>query len=278
MPKELKIFVSAHKPPSDMPNSFIPVQAGAAINPPIEGIIGDDRAPYSISEKNPEYCELTVLYYAFKNESADYVGLCHYRRFPIVEEKMRRPYDVSGKRSGELMERLTESEKKLLALTDSDYDVIAPRAEDLGLSVREQYSASKYCYGEDLLLFEKIIGERYPHLVKHADEYLSGSRQYLCNIFIMKRDLLLEYCEILFDLLEAFDERKTRHGDFQSDRTDGYLGERFFGIYMSYLKAQGAKIYECARLDTECSLIKRITYRIFPPESRIRFFIKSLIS
>ena len=45
----------------------------------ILGYQGDDAGD-NISEKNPYYCELTGLYWAWKNLDADYIGLAHYRR------------------------------------------------------------------------------------------------------------------------------------------------------------------------------------------------------
>ena len=97
-------------------------------------------------------------------------------------------------------------------------------------------------------------------------------------MFIMKKDLFFEYCELLFPLLSDFDERKVKHEGFAANRTDGYLGERFLGIFITYIKSKGARVFECRRVDTDCSLKKRLAYLLFPPESKRRFFIKRLIS
>ena len=40
-----------------------------------------DSSMDNISEKNPHYCELTGLYWMWKNTNYEEIGLCHYRRF-----------------------------------------------------------------------------------------------------------------------------------------------------------------------------------------------------
>ena len=75
----LKIVVAAHKP-YGMPRDpvYLPVQVGAAGKPSI-GYMRDDEGD-NISARNANWCELTGLYWAWRNVSADAVGLVHYRR------------------------------------------------------------------------------------------------------------------------------------------------------------------------------------------------------
>ena len=80
------IVVAAHKPywmPSD--RIYLPLHVGAAGKKDADGRPLDlgytrDDSGENISEKNPYYCELTGLYWAWKNLNADYLGLVHYRR------------------------------------------------------------------------------------------------------------------------------------------------------------------------------------------------------
>ena len=62
---EIKIIVATHKPYT-MPTGemYVPVQAGAAVNPRLP-YRGDDSGD-QISGRNDRYCELTALYWAWK--------------------------------------------------------------------------------------------------------------------------------------------------------------------------------------------------------------------
>ena len=263
----------AHKAVDFLPPLAVAVQGGAAINPRIEGLIGDDGALGSISEKNREYCELTVQYYAWKNEECDSYGFCHYRRFFSFAEGVRRPYLIFSTIPEKRRKKILGSEEKIISLSQK-YDVIAPRRERMGITVREKYFDSEVCFEEDLDLFLSLIECHYPELYPFAEEYMSSCEQYFCNMFIMKRDIFFDYSERLFSLLFEFDKKKTLHGSFQADRTDGYLAERFLGIYILYLKSIGKTVYEVPRVDVGCSLSKRVAYRILPPESRLRMLLK----
>ena len=78
--ENIKVIVATHKkyqmPKDEM---YIPVQVGAEGKDDL-GYQKDNEGE-NISLKNPFYCELTGLYWAWKNLNADYVGLCHYRRY-----------------------------------------------------------------------------------------------------------------------------------------------------------------------------------------------------
>lgn len=272
----IKIFMCTHKSFAFLPPLTVAVQGGAALTPPIEGAVSDAGAHGSISEKNPAYCELTVQYYAWKNETADAYGFCHYRRF-FGKAFQKAPYRAIGKITPRRAKRLLLSAEELTARM-KEHDVLVPRAEDMGCSVREQYDASAHCFGEDLSRFSALLTQRYPHLAKAAEAYLSQSKQYFCNMFVMRREIFFDYCEHLFPLLEEFDLQKTVRGDFQSDRTDGYLAERFLGIYLLYLKQNGARICECTRIDAESSVCKRLLYALAPPESKRRRILKNIKS
>ena len=76
----IKIMVAVHKPywmPTD--SVYLPIHVGKEGKADI-GFQGDNTGD-NISSKNSHYCELTAMYWAWKNLEADFVGLVHYRRY-----------------------------------------------------------------------------------------------------------------------------------------------------------------------------------------------------
>ena len=144
------------------------------------------------------------------------------------------------------------------------------------MSVYKKYVSSKHHHKADIDLFLSLLDEHFPFLTPYAKEYMNQNKQYFCNMFIMEKTLFFEYSSLLFELLEAFDEKKIPHGSFQDDRTDGYLAERFLGIYIYYLKSKGIKIHHVTRIDIGCSFGKRLINLLLPPQTKRRFFFKRI--
>ncbi len=77
----IKIIVATHKNfimPQDK-ELYLPVHVGCEGKKDL-GFQGDNTGD-NISVLNPYYCELTGLYWAWKNLECDYLGLAHYRRY-----------------------------------------------------------------------------------------------------------------------------------------------------------------------------------------------------
>ena len=76
------VAVAMHKPyalPSDP--MYLPIHVGAALHPDTLPEITQDDEGDNISSLNPYYCELTAIYWLWKNDASDYKGLVHYRRY-----------------------------------------------------------------------------------------------------------------------------------------------------------------------------------------------------
>lgn len=262
----IKIYISCHKKCFIPEHPLLyPIQVGAALAPErFAGMLHDDEGE-NISEKNRNYCELTAQYWAWKNNSADYYGFFHYRRYmSFAKDKL--PTNVFGDAELECideqtLERLGLAVEQVQQMRDviEKYDIIATTPVQLKLLNRnaktnyEQYCLPDYQYAEDLDVLLDIIKEKYPQYYDTAYEYLHNFETgYFCNMFIMKRKLFEEYSAWLFDIL-AEHERRRDYTDYTVTgyRVSGYLAERLFGIYYLYKTRQGARI--SADAPTKCN-------------------------
>ena len=80
--EKVVVLTAAHKSFDQLGlEGYLPVQVGAALAAQDLGFQRDDEGD-NISEKNPQYCELTAQYWAWKNlTDAQIMGLVHYRRY-----------------------------------------------------------------------------------------------------------------------------------------------------------------------------------------------------
>ena len=153
--KDIKIIVAAHKKyPMPKDSMYLPVQVGAAGKDDI-GYTRDDSGD-NISTKNPNYCELTGLYWAWKNLKCDYVGLVHYRRnFTQKKQPVIRP----GRTPERCLEDvLTQEEADALL---EKFDVIVPTRRNYFIETIYSHYANTH-YQEHLDVTREIIEERYP--------------------------------------------------------------------------------------------------------------------
>ena len=259
MNKAIKIYISCHKA-CYVPNHplLVPIHVGAALDcTSFDRMLRDDCGD-NISKNNRSYCELTAQYWAWKNDDVDYYGFFHYRRYLSFSEKNSRPYVIRKLPDDRTLLELGFDENQMRKLIES-YDVIAPIAENMYISVMEQYQNTDYHDISDLELILEIISEKFPEYTTAANEYLQSSRLYFCNMFIMKKEIFNQYCEWLFSILSEFD----KHTDFskykgKASRVDGYLGERLFGIFYTRLKKNP---------DLRCLELPRVHFEAFPGET-----------
>jgi len=125
----------------------------------------------------------------------------------------------------------------------NQYDVLAPTPVDLKKvnikNVYEQYKMGSRLNIEDIDIMLDIIKDVMPKYYVAAQEYFEGSEAFFYNMFVMKKELFNEYCNFLFTVLAEFDNRKDiSNYSVEGYRTPGHLGERLFGVFLTYLKKQ----------------------------------------
>ena len=248
-----------------------PILGGATFDSSKNSNLMGDNTGDNISHKNKSYCELTVQYWAWKNVEADYYGFFHYRRYLSFSKKQMKAdnWNVVYK------EYLDENFEKELCLNDEDhirkvvseYDLITMNPSDLSkLKIKSVYSQfkedGKRLNIKDLDLILDVIKRKYPAFYPAAMEYIHGTKMYMCNIFIMKKELFFEYSKWLFAILDEFDHLSDMSEySVEGYRTPGHLGERLFGIYLTYIRNQKKyrvkelQLVYCDRTDAQPNLL-----------------------
>ena len=236
---DIKVLVAAHKPcrlPEDP--MYVPIQVGAAGRQPIDGIVLRDDAGDEISEKNPYYCELTGHYYAWKNLSADAIGLVHYRRFLSVAPWIKRFFCRDRMK---LVLNSKQAEKLLMK-----YDAIVPARRQY--FIESLYSHYLHTIGVDhLVMAREIIANICPEYIPYVDEAYSNTWGYMFNMMILKKEWYDSYMSFLFPVLFKLEERIDTDvlSDFHK-RLYGRVSEVLFNAWVLKAKREGMRVRQVA--------------------------------
>ncbi len=241
-----------------------PLIEGAAVRPihvgraraaqPLADMIGDDTGDH-ISERNPAYCELTALYWAWKNDAAStHLGLMHYRRVldmdnahPERPETFVNRFDSTVWLTG--LDRWLED--------NSDIDLVVPRTHVMGRTLAENYRAGHH--PQDWDLTRQIIAEHHPGDVAVFDAVAGKHEVRLGNMFLMRRPLFEAYCSWLFDILmrlEALEVDRQAYS-VQQSRYLGYVAERLLTVWVEKLRREqpDLKMHETGILNLSQALV-----------------------
>ncbi len=229
----LKIIVCCHK--KDLykeSNIYMPIQVGKALSDIDLGIPGDDSGD-NISIKNDSYCELTGMYWAWKNlKDIDYIGFCHYRRYFDFNHIGRKHYPLTTIKT-DLFEELnldisTEAEKWL-----EKGGCILAKANHQHASLFTHYCEGHY--STDIKIVGDIIRDTLPQKYFQAftDSLIRSNKFSPYNMFIMNWNTFDKYCNWLFNLLEKVEKQiDTRNYPPYQKRVFGYLAERMLNLYV----------------------------------------------
>lgn len=218
---DIKILIATHKKywmPSD--EVYMPIHVGREGKDNL-GYVGDNTGE-NISIKNPNYCELTGLYWAWKNLDCEYIGLCHYRRYFAHKSK-------SSKLEDKKQAIFTRDDYERLL---QQYDVILPKKRNYFIeTVRSQYEHAHN--KRDLDEIEKIIKMQYPSYIEAFEKVMNSRKLHIYNMFVMNKALFDEYCIWLFDILFTLEKRiDITNYDKYNARVFGFLSERLFNIWL----------------------------------------------
>lgn len=228
---EVKIIIATHKKyrmPED--TMYLPLHVGAEGKTdkngnPLDLGYAKDNTGDNISEKNPSFCELTGLYWAWKNLSADYIGLAHYRRH-FGKKKGADPFDGV----------LTFDELTPLI---SGHKVFVPKKRKYYIETLYSHYAHTH-YAGQLDETRKIIEEKYPKYIESYDRVLKHTYGYMFNMMIMRKDIFSDYCTWLFDILFELEKRMgTPELSAFQGRFYGRVSEIIFNVWLDYQISSG---------------------------------------
>lgn len=245
---DCKIVIAMHKP-YEVPIDpvYFPLQVGAAGKMSIiplnrkDPIARDDTGD-NISEKNASYCELTGLYWAWKNLRADAVGLVHYRRY-FVRQNLS-----DGLNHLPLDEILTKEEAEYLM---ERYDIVVPKKQKYYIETLYSHYAHTH-YREHLDITREIIADKCPEYLDICDRVFRQRSGHMFNMFLMKKEWMDAYCSWLFPILEEL-ERRMGTPDLSAfqGRFYGRVSEILFNVWLEKQKEAGRRICEIACLYAE---------------------------
>lgn len=221
--KDIKIIVATHKK-YQMPEDkmYLPVHVGAEGKEDLG--YQKDNIGENISSKNAYYCELTGLYWAWKNLDSEYIGLSHYRRYFVENNRIPRKEE---KRFKNIL-----SYEKANRLLD-DVDIILPTKRKYYIeNIYDHYKKTMYI--EPLDEARCILEEKYPEYVAEFDKIHKRTSAHLFNMFIMKKDKLDEYLTWLFDILFELEKRiDPKQYDSFHARYLGRISERLLDVWIN---------------------------------------------
>ena len=239
----IKILVGYHKPAVLLKDDILtPIHLGRALATEaskdgamsqrdyqwmLDNMIGDDTGD-NISKENRKYCELTALYWAWKNYdklgNPDYIGFMHYRRHFILNEKAKLPKkrylnqlptypSITQRYLKETgLKNITSYFKGEIILPDFIYvNKIYPTITS---------NIQSFCnYAKIPDFFEemvKIVSQKKQYK-EIAENITRDNKMFSFNMFILPKKYFFQYCSFLFDVCFQLD----RHfKDFTSQNTE----------------------------------------------------------
>lgn len=234
-----KILICCHKtcelPKDDI---FLPIQVGAAISDVDLGMQRDDMINGlpcdNISAKNKSYCELTAMYWAWKNikklyPNLEYIGLNHYRRFfnfnhfkSFREDFIKNVSEIKDYKVNRV---------KLQSLLNR-YRFLISKSHMYKFSMFYTYCI--FYNSEDYRILKNAIKEVQPDYYSDFIQVMERGNVYSpFNMFFMSWKDFDAYCTWLFSILTVVEKKSIfKYYTPQQMRLFGYIAEFLTQVYM----------------------------------------------
>ena len=224
-----QVYIVTHKE-CELPliKGYKPLAVGALGKMFPEEYIRDDSG-INISEKNDSYCELTGLFWMWKNSTSNNIGLVHYRRFFVNIKKcikIKGRYVFFSKKNKYSILSVDELEGIL-----KNHDILVKMSDVKKITNSNLFET--YLGSELWNNLKKVIYENYAEYKETFDDLGNKKSHINCNMFYGNKKLIDQYSEWVFDVLNQVDNLHSKtSGTRYHNRELGYLAEFLFGVWI----------------------------------------------
>ena len=209
-----------------------------------------DNTGNNISEKNHTYCELTAIYWAWKNlnlDEFDYIGVAHYRRHFSIKKNAK---------SLEFALKKQELES-VFQKSNSETVITTPKRRYFS-SIENHYIYSKKGFDKqhkaDIENLKRATIELSPEYEEDLNDVLKSNQAHMLNMFIMPTNLFSDYCSWLFPIIDRVVYLSKDR--INQNRYAGALSEFMLDVWLIH---NGIKVTELELLETEkASLLGKV--------------------
>lgn len=167
-----------------------------------------DSTGENISDRNASFCEMTGLYWIWKNRlrmDTDYVGLYHYRRFLDIRED------------------------DFARLKQNAVDIVLPYPL---LHDPDSFSHHRrYMTDEEWSVLDETLRELSPEMAAQMGRVFAEPYFYNYNMFLARKDVLDAYAGWLFPILFETERKLHERNLNQTKRALAYMSESLFTLY-----------------------------------------------
>ena len=246
----LRLYTVCHKPFFFPQHNYLQrVWVGPNKQQKADGDLRDDSGD-NISNLNEFFCELTVLWWVWKNVPmpADaYWGLCHYRRF--FTDKSR-PLSLStfpmnrAANEAQIGHYVHEGLDKVILKKLINADVVLTHPVNVSLkrkvkrSIYEQYVAEHS--KEEWVLLQTVVAEKYPDYIPSFLALEAQTKMCIANMMVARNAVWNAYLPWLFDIVFELHKRLKYTDDAYQRRAIGFIAERLMNLYIQHNKLKAA--------------------------------------
>lgn len=220
----IAIGVALHKP-YQIPQSriYLPIHVGASLHPDVLVDFQGDESGDNISNLNPYFCELTALYWLWKNNNSDYKGLVHYRRHFATQK-------LHGRFSRDRFQRVIQEPELREALRK--HPVLLPKKRHYVIeTIKSHYMHTMH--GETLNVTEDVLRDLEPEYLLQWDILMNRRSEHIYNMMVMDRKHFDAYCAWLFPILFELTSRvdPSQYDSFHA-RYPGRISEMLLNVWI----------------------------------------------